>query len=74
LEGAIISPRIAELHAGGAVRGFGAAGMRLARLHDVAEASGKAQVVLLAAVIVLHIVSLPRQATASTEEGGPRRR
>jgi hypothetical protein len=57
-EGTRVSPRIAELHAGGAVRGVGAAGLELARLHDVAEACGKAQLAILAAVVVLHVVAL----------------
>ena len=35
-EGLRVSPRIAELHAGGAVRGVGIAGIELARLHDLA--------------------------------------
>jgi hypothetical protein len=56
-----VSSRIAELHATGAVRGVGAAGVELARLHDVAEACGKAQLVLLAAVVVLHVVTLSRR-------------
>jgi hypothetical protein len=57
-EGASVSPRIAELHASGAVRGFGPSGMQLARLHDVAEACGKAQVVLLVAIIVMHVLPM----------------
>jgi hypothetical protein len=57
-EGTHVSPRIAALHAGGAVRGLGAAGVELARLHDVAEACGKAQLAILAVVVVLHVVAL----------------
>jgi hypothetical protein len=63
LQGVRISPRIAELHAGGALRGAGAAGRELAHLHDLAEACGQAQLVLLAAAVVLHVVAL------STPEG-----
>jgi hypothetical protein len=51
-EGMLVSPRIAALHAAGAVRRYEAAGLELARLHDVAELCAKVQVVLLAAVIV----------------------
>jgi hypothetical protein len=58
LQGVRISPRIAELHAGGALRGAGAAGRELAHLHDLAEACGQAQLVLLAAAVVLHVVAL----------------
>jgi hypothetical protein len=57
-EGTLVSPRIAALHAAGAVRGFEAAGMELARLHDVAELCGKVQVVLLATVIVTQALAL----------------
>ncbi len=60
-EGVSVSPRIASLHAGGAVRGLGEAGMELARLHDVAELCGKSEVALLLAVIVLHVVTLSRR-------------
>lgn len=64
-EGTRVSPRIAALHAGGALRGVGSAGMELARLHDLAEWCGKAQVLLLMAVIALEVVGL------TTSEGGP---
>jgi hypothetical protein len=57
-EGTRVSPRIAALHAAGAVRGLGAAGVELARLHDAAEACGKAQLAVLAVVVVLHVVAL----------------
>jgi hypothetical protein len=56
-QGTSVSPGIAELHAAGAVRGVGAAGAELSRLHDLAEALGKAQVVLLVMVIVLEAVT-----------------
>jgi uncharacterized membrane protein len=58
LEGEIVSPRIAALHWAGAVRGLGTKGIELARLHDVAEACGKAQVGLLVAVVALHVVAM----------------
>ncbi len=53
-EGASVSPRIAALHAEGAIRGAGSAGMELSKLHDLAELLGKAEVLLLVVVIVLH--------------------
>jgi hypothetical protein len=58
LEGTCISPRIAALHAAGAVRGMGSAGAQLARLHDLAEWCGKGQLVLLVAAVGLHVVSV----------------
>jgi hypothetical protein len=60
-EGASVSPRIATLHAEGAIRGLGSAGMELAKLHNVAELLGKTEVVLLVAVVVLHVVTATRR-------------
>jgi Domain of unknown function (DUF4149) len=59
LEGDSISPRIAALHAAGALRGRGADGLELDRLHHFAEALGTAEVVLLVVVILLQVVSFP---------------
>jgi hypothetical protein len=58
LEGVVISPRIAALHAAGAIRGVAGAGIELARLHDRAELCGKTELLLLSVVIALHVVSL----------------
>jgi hypothetical protein len=60
VEGTQVSPRIAELHAGGVSRGLGAAGIELAHLHGIAELLGNAQVVLLATAIALHVAALSR--------------
>jgi putative copper export protein len=57
-EGIEVSPRIAELHAGGAIRGMDAAGVELARLHDLAEWCGKIELLLLVVVVALHVVVL----------------
>jgi len=57
-QGTSVSPRIAELHAAGVIRGLGASGADLSHMHDVAEACGKAQVFLLAVLVILHVVSL----------------
>jgi putative copper export protein len=57
-EGVKISPRIAALHAAGAIRGVDSAGIELARLHDLAEWCGKTELTLLAAVVILHVVAL----------------
>jgi hypothetical protein len=62
LEGTVISPRIAQLHAEGAIRGVDIPGRELARLHDWAEMCGKTEVVLLAALVVLHVVALSSRA------------
>jgi len=60
VQGVKVSPRIAELHAGGAIRGLGPGGRQLAELHDIAQWCGKAQVVLLAAFVALQVVGLTR--------------
>jgi putative copper export protein len=57
-EGTHVSSRIAELHAAGAVRGLGREGIELSRLHDWAEWCGMAQIGLLAAVVVFHVLAL----------------
>jgi uncharacterized membrane protein len=59
MEGASVSPRIAALHAAGALRGRGADGLELDRLHHLAEMLGKAEVALLLLVIVLQVLSWP---------------
>jgi uncharacterized membrane protein len=64
-EAMALSPRIAALHAAGAIRGVGALGTELARLHDTAETCGKTQVVLLALVVVLHATSHGRHGRGS---------
>jgi len=51
--GAWLSPGIEGLHRGGAVRGFGADGLELERLHRLAELAGKGQIALLLVVLVL---------------------
>jgi hypothetical protein len=55
-EGTSLSPRIAALHAAGAVRGLGVPGIELSRLHDWAEACGKAELLLLATSLALDVI------------------
>jgi uncharacterized membrane protein len=52
-----ISPRIAELHAAGAMRGVGPLGAELDRIHDWATRLGKVEAFAVAALIALHVVS-----------------
>jgi len=61
LEGASVSPRIAALHAAGALRGRGADGIELERLHHLAETLGKTEVLLLVVLVALHVLSWPGQ-------------
>jgi uncharacterized membrane protein len=56
VEGTLVSPRIAALHGAGVMRGMGAAGETLSHLHDIAEALGKTELVLLAIVLGLLVV------------------
>jgi hypothetical protein len=61
-QGEYVSPRIALLHMGGAIRGVGDAGAELSRLHDLAETLGKTQVLLLIVVVATQVVALTRAA------------
>jgi putative copper export protein len=57
----VLAPGIAALHAQGAVRGVGEAGLSLDRLHDRARWLGQAQALLLLAVIGFHAELLRRR-------------
>jgi hypothetical protein len=59
-QGEYVSPRIALLHMGGAIRGVGDPGAELSRLHDLAEALGKSEVLLLVVVVVTQVLALTR--------------
>jgi hypothetical protein len=48
-----IAPSIAQLHAAGALRGVGEAGLLLERVHRIAEGLGKLQVLSLAVAMAL---------------------
>ena len=61
-EGSYVSPRIAWLHMGGAIRGVGDPGLELSRLHDLAETCGKGEVLLLVVVVAAYVVALSRPA------------
>jgi uncharacterized membrane protein len=65
-EGTLVSPRIAALHAAGAIRGLEAAGLELARLHDVAELCGKVEVALLAVAIAAQALALSSAPSSQT--------
>lgn len=56
--GVWLSPAIAELHRGGAVRHLGAAGQELERLHHLAEALAKGEMVLLVLAFGLGVFGL----------------
>jgi hypothetical protein len=66
-EGLWVTPEIAGLHAEGAVRGVGEAGMRLATLHSAAEHLGQAQALLAVVLIALHFTTLPAPVVAREE-------
>jgi uncharacterized membrane protein len=61
-EGAVVSPKIAALHASGAIRGLGLAGEQLAAAHTLAENVAKAELALLVAAVLLNAAALARRA------------
>jgi uncharacterized membrane protein len=60
VEGTWLSPTIEALHRAGAVRGFGELGLELEAKHHLAELNGKAQALLLAGLIVMHVATAAR--------------
>jgi len=76
-EGISVSPRIAHLHAlgvrpgPGSSSGAAAMGASLSRLHEVAVACAQTQVVLLAVVVALHVVTLSSARGEVAENAGP---
>jgi len=56
--GLALTPRISELHQGGARRGEGATGEELDSVHRRAELVGRAELALGTAVVVLHVFTL----------------
>ena len=59
IEALVVSPHIERLHAGGAIRGLGSAGLELERVHHAAESLAKIELALLVAVLVLHAFRRP---------------
>ena len=56
--GVELSPSIVALHVAGAVRGFGESGVKLERLHDLAEAVAKVEVSVGFILLALHVTTL----------------
>ena len=71
LEGLWVTPTIARLHAEGAVRGVGEAGMALASAHSLAEALGKAEALLAVVLIALHMATLAPSRSSAKPASGP---
>jgi hypothetical protein len=57
-QGTWLSPKIAELHRGGAIRGLGDAGLALESAHKLSETAGKTELLLLGVAIVLLVAKL----------------
>jgi hypothetical protein len=58
--GTRLSPAILALHAAGAVRGFGADGLELERVHRLAESVAKVEVAAGLLLLALHVTTLRR--------------
>lgn len=56
VEALVVSPRIAELHRAGAVRGLGDLGQKLESMHALAEAISKTEALSLAIFLMLYLV------------------
>ena len=69
VEATLISPHIERLHLEGAVRGLGAAGLELDRVHHTAESLAKAELALLVIVLISHAFRANREAGA--RDAGP---
>jgi len=59
--GVELSPSIVALHAAGAVRGIGENGVKLDRIHDLAEAVAKVEVTVGLFLLALQVSTLQRQ-------------
>jgi hypothetical protein len=62
-----ITPAIVGLHRHGAIRGLGADGLELDRLHALAETCGKVQVVVALALVALHVATVRRAPLGGAE-------
>jgi uncharacterized membrane protein len=62
-----ITPAIVNLHRHGAIRGLGADGLELDRMHGLAETCGKVQVVFALALVALHVATLAPGAAGRAE-------
>jgi hypothetical protein len=58
--GTRLSPAILALHAAGAVRGLGAEGLELERVHQLAESVAKVEVAAGLLLLALHVTTLRR--------------
>ncbi len=61
-----LSPGIAALHRGGALRGVGEAGLSLERMHRLAERLAKGELMLLLAVFILSVAKAAREGARGT--------
>jgi len=66
--GLLLTPRILELHRGGAMRGVGPEGEELERVHVRAEAVGKAEVGLGILLVALHVFTVQARRPEDDDE------
>jgi uncharacterized membrane protein len=64
-QGVVVSPKIASLHAAGAIRGLGVLGEELARTHTLAENVAKGELILVVAMLVLNVEAIARSGAPS---------
>jgi uncharacterized membrane protein len=69
-----IAPKITQLHSAGVVRGDGDLGMELDRVHRLAESVARIELVFVAIVIVLHVVTVARPIVKRAEDAPTRAR
>jgi hypothetical protein len=65
-----ITPAIVSLHRHGAVRGRGADGLELDRMHGLAESCGKVQVLVALGLVALHVITVGSRPARRPAEGG----
>lgn len=66
--GMVVSPAILELHRTGVSRNVGEAGARLEAVHQRASTLGKVEALLAAALVAMHVLTLPRPRPDDDEE------
>ncbi|HEX7666248.1 MAG TPA: DUF4149 domain-containing protein [Polyangiaceae bacterium] len=67
-EGLVVAPRVAELHAAGAIRGVGDMGERLEAAHLLAERTSKWEAILVVAFVILFVRGVTPRSDPGSED------